>query len=123
MAGNDIVEAGEGGPGDDTLAGFGGADRFVFRADMPGEDTINDSDTAADAVELVGFATDFDPLANLSASAAGAVLDLAKAATGRTLWPSAAGSIRPAPLAVAGVPAPSCGWQLPEREPHRGDPP
>jgi len=73
---DDIIEGGE---GDDTLTGFGGADRFVFRADTPGNDTINDFDTTQDTVELVGFATGFDPLANLSQEASGTVLDLGDA--------------------------------------------
>jgi Ca2+-binding RTX toxin-like protein len=73
---NDTIE---GGAGDDTLAGFGGADTFVFRFDAPGDDTINDFDTTADVVQLIGFDAGFDPLANLSDTTSGAVLDLGDA--------------------------------------------
>ena len=83
--GNDAIAGGnaddtiEGGEGDDTLAGFGGDDRFVFRADAPGHDTVNDFGTGADVVVLVGFGEDFDPLANLSATPSGTMLDLGEA--------------------------------------------
>jgi Ca2+-binding RTX toxin-like protein len=73
---NDTIE---GGAGDDTMAGFGGADTFVFHFDAPGEDTINDFDTTADVVQLIGFDAGFDPLANLSDTTSGAVLDLGDA--------------------------------------------
>jgi serralysin len=83
--GNDSILGGnaadtiDGGEGDDILAGFGGADRFIFRADQPGNDTINDFDTTQDVAVLLGFGTNFDPLANLSQEASGTVLDLGDA--------------------------------------------
>jgi Ca2+-binding RTX toxin-like protein len=73
---NDTIEGGE---GDDVLSGFGGADTFVFRFDAPGNDTINDFDTTADVVQLIGFDAGFDPLANLSETSSGTVLDLGEA--------------------------------------------
>jgi serralysin len=86
-AGTDAVLGGnasdtiEGGAGSDFLAGFGGADQFVFRATSgttttTDNDLIVDFDTTLDTVVLAGFGASFDPLANLSATPTGAVLDL-----------------------------------------------
>jgi len=81
-AGNDAIIGGnaddtiEGGTGDDDMSGFGGADRFVFRAGQEGSDKINDFDSNEDLVVLEGFDAGFDPLANISQSNLGAVLDL-----------------------------------------------
>jgi serralysin len=81
-AGDDVVTGGnaadtiEGGRGDDFLTGNDGADVFIFRDNRTGEDTISDFDPSEDVVQLVGFEEDFDPLAELSATAQGAELDL-----------------------------------------------
>ncbi|KRQ99873.1 CHRD domain-containing protein [Bradyrhizobium valentinum] len=80
--GNDTIFGGnagdtiEGGADDDNLAGFGGADQFIFRETEPGSDTITDFDVTQDVAVLEGFGADFDPLDNLSASASGTTLDL-----------------------------------------------
>jgi serralysin len=80
--GNDVVIGGnaadtiEGGQGDDFLTGNDGADVFVFRDDQNGADTITDFDPSEDVAQLVGFEASFDPLAALSAQAAGTELDL-----------------------------------------------
>ena len=81
-AGDDVVIGGnaadtiEGGRGDDSLTGNDGADVFIFRDNMTGDDIITDFDPSEDVVQLVGFDTSFDPLAGLSATAQGAELDL-----------------------------------------------
>jgi serralysin len=83
--GNDTIIGGNaadvisGGSDNDTLAGFGGADQFLFLADEPGDDLIVDFDTTQDVVVLGGFEAGFDPLANLSATTSGTVLDLGDA--------------------------------------------
>ena len=80
--GNDTIIGGnaadtiEGGAGDDNLAGFGGADQFIFRETERGNDIINDFDVTQDVVVLEGFGADFDPLDNLSATSSGTTLDL-----------------------------------------------
>jgi serralysin len=80
--GNDVVIGGnaadtiEGGRGDDFLTGNDGADVFVFRNDQSGADTVTDFDPSEDVAQLVGFDASFDPLAALSAQAAGTELDL-----------------------------------------------
>ncbi|HEY9345501.1 MAG TPA: hypothetical protein VIQ53_09305, partial [Inquilinus sp.] len=80
--GNDMVIGGnaadriEGGNGRDILTGNGGADHFVFHALESGQDTITDFSAGQDVIDLLGFGAHFDPLAHLSDSSAGAVLDL-----------------------------------------------
>ena len=81
-AGDDTVIGGnaadtiEGGRGDDFLTGNDGADVFIFRDNRTGDDIITDFDPSEDVVQLVGFDAGFDPLAELSATARGAELDL-----------------------------------------------
>ena len=81
-AGDDTVIGGnaadtiEGGSGDDFLTGNDGADVFIFRDNRTGDDIITDFDPSEDVVQLVGFDASFDPLAELSATAQGAELDL-----------------------------------------------
>ena len=81
-AGDDTVIGGnaadtiEGGRGDDFLTGNDGADAFIFRDNRTGDDIITDFDPSEDVVQLVGFDASFDPLAELSATARGAELDL-----------------------------------------------
>jgi serralysin len=81
-AGDDTVIGGnaadtiEGGRGDDFLTGNDGADVLIFRDNRTGDDIITDFDPSEDVVQLVGFDEDFDPLAELSATARGAELDL-----------------------------------------------
>jgi Ca2+-binding RTX toxin-like protein len=81
-AGNDVIIGGnasdriEGGIGSDTLTGNGGADHFVFHALESGQDTIPDFSANQDVIDLLGFGAHFDPLAHLSDSSVGAVLDL-----------------------------------------------
>jgi Ca2+-binding RTX toxin-like protein len=83
-AGDDTVIGGsaadiiEGGRGDDFLTGNDGADVFIFRDNRTGDDIITDFDPSEDVVQLVGFDEDFDPLAELSATARGAELDLGR---------------------------------------------
>jgi serralysin len=94
-AGDDTVIGGnaadtiEGGRGDDFLTGNDGADVFIFRDNRTGDDIITDFDPSEDVVQLVGFDASFDPLAELSATARGAELDLGQGDTllfvGRTV--------------------------------------
>jgi Ca2+-binding RTX toxin-like protein len=83
-AGSDVVLGGnaadtiEGGRGDDLLTGNDGADTFVFRASNQGTgtDLITDFDPSEDVVQLIGFEEGLDPLAALSDTPLGTVLDL-----------------------------------------------
>jgi Ca2+-binding RTX toxin-like protein len=81
-AGDDTVIGGnaadtiEGGRGNDFMTGNDGADVFIFRDNRTGDDIITDFDSSEDVVQLVGFDASFDPLAELSATARGAELDL-----------------------------------------------
>jgi hypothetical protein len=59
-----------------VLAGFGDADQFSFLAYESGVDTINDFDTSQDIAVLSGFASDFNPLQNLTQGVSGTELDL-----------------------------------------------
>ena len=80
--GNDILVGGdaadyiEGGRDDDTLSGNDGADTFAFVEEEPGNDVITDFDRVDDVVRLEGFGAGFNPLANLTATTSGTLLDL-----------------------------------------------
>ena len=77
LLGGNAADTIEGGAGNDVMTGNGGADVFVFRADeATGFDIVADFNRADDAVRLVGFDAGFDPLARLSQTAEGTVLDL-----------------------------------------------
>ena len=76
MIGGNAADIIEGGRGDDVLTGNDGADVFIFGDNRTGDDTITDFDPSEDVVQLVGFDESFDPLAGLSATTQGAVLDL-----------------------------------------------
>ena len=114
-AGNDTIIGGnaadtiEGGADDDIMAGVGGADHFVFRAGTPGDDTIVDFDTTADVVELVDFAADFDPLANLSASTSGPPPS--------SIWPRRARCCSSANSSTSSAPRTSSSPDRPGRRP------
>jgi hypothetical protein len=54
-------------PGDDTLIGGGGSDRFVFLGTI-GADTIGDFEKGADTIELRGYGDDLDTFAELEIS-------------------------------------------------------
>ena len=76
LLGGDAADTIEGGADDDTKTGNGGADVFVFSAaESTGDDVVTDFNLADDIVRLVGFGG-FDPLANLSQTAEGTLLDL-----------------------------------------------
>ena len=80
--GNDIALGGdaadylEGGSDNDILTGNDGADTFAFVASEPGNDVITDFNHQEDVVRLEGFGAGFDPLANLTATTSGTLLDL-----------------------------------------------
>ncbi len=66
-----------GGAGSDALTGGAGNDIFVFAAaDGAGRDVISDFQSGIDSVDLVGLGTNFNVLAHLTDTAAGAVLNL-----------------------------------------------
>lgn len=82
--GRDIIQGGDaadfiqGGGGRDVLTGNRGADQFFYQGEeRTGRDVITDFELGLDTVLLNGFfGIDFDPLAALHQTAAGAVLDL-----------------------------------------------
>jgi serralysin len=81
-AGRDTIIGGnagdtiEGGSGNDVMAGFGGADRFLFREGVTDSDQIVDFEVTLDVVELVGFDAGFDAIGALSQETTGTSLDL-----------------------------------------------
>ncbi len=74
LLGDNFANRIEGGKGDDVLAGYGGADTFIFNFDVVngrgvGTDTINDfaagSAVGHDVIQLSGYGTNFDTFAEL----------------------------------------------------------
>lgn len=82
LAGNDQNNAFNGGLGDDTLIGRGGADLFQYQANSWGNDTISDFQDGTDLIDLRGSGLTF---ADFTVVTAGADVRLEHTNTGGTL--------------------------------------